>query len=162
MPSPSASVQGAANLPPGCETYDLRSPAGVRVVLDGTWVEVGAAGQLMTWYFRTQGDCVWGTGHIEDVPPEGSFDVRPDHVQSLSGRMGSDYVITGEILSLAPLPPSAPGEPSPYSPLRMFIEFDDSGEILLREDREPGVSGPRCPDPGGYCPAPLVLQLSEP
>lgn len=41
----------------------------------------------------------------------------------------------------------------------MFVEFDEAGEILLREDREPGITGLRCrPDLGGYCPAPLVLQ----
>ncbi len=127
------------------------------MVLDGTWAEVGTAAPLMTWYIRTEGDCVWGAGHIEDVPPAGSLDPRPDHVQSLAGRMGSDYIITGEILYLVQCPCGI----TPYSALRMFVEFDDSGEILLREDREPGVSGPRCPDPGGFCPAPLVLKRAE-
>lgn len=153
--------QAAGNLPPGCEPIELRAPAGERVVLDGTWAEVGTAGELMTWWIRTGGDCVWGAGHIEDIPPEGTFEARPDHVQSIAGHIGSDFVITGEIVWLGSFPSVAPGNPPRYSPLRMLIEFDDAGEILLREDREPGVSGPHCPDPAGFCPAPLVLQRAD-
>jgi hypothetical protein len=80
-----------------------------------------------------------------------------DDVQSLNGRIGSDFVITGDIVWLAPRPIGAPGNPARYAPLRMLIEFDDAGEFVLREDRQPGVVGPRCPAPGGYCPDPLVL-----
>jgi hypothetical protein len=43
----------------------------------------------------------------------------------------------------------------------MFVEFDEAGGIVLREDREPGLTGVRCPDAGGYCPAPLVLQRAD-
>ncbi|HJT63462.1 MAG TPA: hypothetical protein VJ839_01680 [Candidatus Limnocylindria bacterium] len=127
-------------------------------MLDGRWVEADDVGAPMTWWIRTQGDCVWGNGQIEDVPPPGEFGARPDHVQSLSGRIGLDFVITGEILNLGALPPGQPGSLSPFSPLRMIIEFDDAGEITLHEDREPMVRGPRCPDPVGYCPDPLVLR----
>lgn len=145
------------NLPPGCALIELRAPSGERIELNGTWTEVGTAGQQMTWWIRTEGDCVWGAGSIEDVPPGGTFEARPDHVQSLRGRIGSDFVIAGEIVWLGEPPLGAPGTPPRYSPLRMLIEFGDAGEILLREDREPGVSGLRCPDPAGFCPAPLVL-----
>lgn len=99
-PSPSvvpseSPVQAAGNLPPGCSPIDLRTPSGQRIQLDGTWTEVGTAGELMTWWIRTQGNCVWGAGYLEDVPGEGTFEARPDHVQSLRGRIGSDFVITG-------------------------------------------------------------------
>ena len=160
IPTPSASpsvgpTDGAVSgLPPGCEPIDLRSPSGDRVVLDGTWTEVGTAGELMTWRIRTQGNCVWGAGSIED-PPEGVFE-GPNDVQSLSGVLGSDRVIRGEIVFLGSLREGA--YPTPYSPLRMLVEFDDAGETVLREDRQPGVLGPRCPEPAGFCPAPLVLQ----
>jgi hypothetical protein len=165
-PSPSAELSASPSaapiggLPPGCHAIDLRGPSGARIVLDGTWVE-DAAGAPMTWWISTQGDCVWGAGHTEDIPPEGSFDARPDQVQSLDGQVGSDFVITGEIIWLAALPSNAPGYPPRYSPLRMFIDIDDAGEITLREDREPGVTGPRCPDPSGFCTAPLVLRPAE-
>lgn len=156
-PSASPSAEGFGNLPPGCALIDMRGPSGERIELDGTWTEVGTAGELMTWWIRTSGDCVWGAGATEQVAPERDFGARPDEVQSLAGRIGSDFVITGEIIWLGPSF-AAPGVPDRYSPLRMLIEFRAAGEIILREDREPGVSGPRCPDPGGYCPAPLVLQ----
>lgn len=145
-------------MPPGCESIELRAPTGERIDLNGDWAEVGTSGELMTWWIRTEGDCVWGAGYIDEVPLEGSFDTRPDQVQSLAGHVGADFVITGEIISLAALPFSAPGDPPRYSPLRMFIDFADDGGITLREDRQPGVTGPRCPDPVGYCPEPLVLQ----
>jgi hypothetical protein len=151
-------VADAGNLPPGCSPIDLRTPAGERIELDGTWAEVGSGGELLTWWIRTQGNCVWGAGSIDNPSPAGTFEARPDHVQSLRGVLGSDFVITGEIVWLGALPLGAPGVLPPYSPLRMFVEFDDAGEIFLREDREPGVTGPHCPDPSGFCPAPLVLQ----
>jgi hypothetical protein len=159
--APTATQGGTGDLPPGCEPIDLRAPTGERIELNGAWAEVGTAGDLMTWWIRTEGDCVWGAGYIDEVPPEGSDDARPDQVQSLAGRLGSDLVITGEIISLGALPFGAPGDPLRYSPLRMLIDVDDAGDITLREDRQPGVTGPRCPDPGGYCPAPLVLQPAE-
>ncbi len=148
----------AGNLPPGCSPIDLRTPSGERIDLDGTWAEQGTGGELMTWWIRTQGNCVWGAGYIDNVPPEGTFEARPDHVQSLAGLLGTDFVITGEIIWLGAFPTEAQAAPSRYSPLRMFVEFDDAGEIFLREDREPGVTGLRCPDPSGFCPAPLVLK----
>jgi hypothetical protein len=159
-PSTSSTPAPEGNLPPGCATIELRAPGGDRIVLDGTWIE-DVENSPMTWWIRTLGDCVWGAGQIEEVPPEGTFEWGPDAVQSLAGRIGSDLVITGEILWLGPVPNGAPGNPARYSPLRMLIEFDDAGAVLLREDREPGVTGPRCPDPGGYCPAPLVLQRAD-
>ena len=155
-------VADAGNLPPGCSPIDLRTPSGERIRLDGSWAEVGTGGELMTWWISTQGNCVWGAGSIDDPPPAGTFEARPDHVQSLRGLLGSDFVITGEIVWLGGLPlGGAPGVPAVYSPLRMFVEFDEAGEIRLREDREPGATGLRCPEPSGFCPAPLVLQRAN-
>ncbi len=163
-PSPSASdpIEQTGNLPPGCETIDLRSPDGERVVLDGTWVEDAEAGHLMTWWIVTVGDCVWATGSVDEPAAGGTIEARHDQVQSLSGRIGSDYVITGEILWLGGTPLGAPGNPPRYSPLLMEIDWDAEGAIFLSEDRDPAVRGPRCPDPAGFCPAPLVLRPIEP
>lgn len=158
-PSANPSAEVVGNLPPGCDPIELRAPSGERIELDGTWTEVDQSSPVMTWRIRTQGNCVWGAGYIEDAPPDGTFEARPDHVQSLAGVLQSDFVITGEIILLGS-DPASPNPPLPYSPLRMFVEFDEAGEILLREDREPGVSGLRCPDPAGYCPAPLLLRRS--
>jgi hypothetical protein len=118
----------------------------------------------MTWWIYTAGDCAWGAGAVEEPSREGPFGALPGDVQSFQGRIGSDFVITGEIQWLAPLRASAPLTPQRYSPLKMLIQFDDGGEVVLREDREPGVATPRCPDPpAGFCPEPLVLrQISGP
>jgi hypothetical protein len=114
----------------------------------------------MTWWIHTRGDCVWGAGQAEEVFT--GIATSPDRVQSLSGRIGSDFTVSGEVIWLGPTPPGSIGSPIRYAPLRMFIEFDDTGRILLREDREAGVRGPRCPDPASFCPAPLLLERADP
>jgi hypothetical protein len=89
--------------------------------------------------------------------PTDPFANRPDHVQHLRGHIGTDFVIEGEIVLLgqtgffmaAPI----------YAPVQLLIEFEDGGEIVLREDRAYGVQGPRCVDTAGYCLRPLVLRL---
>jgi hypothetical protein len=148
QPSATASEADEA-LPPGCEPINLTSPTGERINLEGTW-----EGQEMTWWIETAGNCVWGAGLIPSVLTAPNASTLPHMVQSLNGYLGSDFVITGEILNLAV--PVAPG--SPWAELRMLVSFDEAGEIILREDREPGVLGPRCPSPDLYCPAPLVLE----
>jgi hypothetical protein len=157
QPSEEASDAGTAGLPPGCEALDLRDPTGERVVLDGRWTEVDTPDRvaLMTWWILTEGDCVWGAGQQDEVELEG-MSATADQVQGLSGHIGSDFTITGEILWLGPVTPG--GASSAYSPLRMLIEFGEAGQIFLREDREPDVPGPRCPVPQAFCPDPLVLE----
>lgn len=167
--SQSPSVQESASaseevtgLPPGCQPIELRDPNGERIELDGRWTVVRSppSGPLMTWWLFTQGDCVWGAGQVDDVGAI-STSPNPDKVQSLSGHIGSDFTITGDILWLGPPPPAMPFQLVRYSPLEMFIEFGDSGAVLLREDREGGVQGPRCPFPPNYCPPPLVLERAD-
>jgi hypothetical protein len=70
-------------------------------------------------------------------------------------------LITGDIVNLGSIPSCAPRLPIVWAPLEREIQFDDAGEITLRETRTPGERGPRCPEPGAYCPAPLVLQRAE-
>jgi len=148
--SPAAEV---GNLPPGCDPIDLRSPDGQAVDLNGTWIHGGEGGGTpATWWIRTVGDCIWGTGIFDDYTEGGPGD-QPDSVQGLQGRMGDDFVIDSTIVFLGPdavlLYPAE---------VRIIIDFDDDGQIILREDREPGVEGPRCPDAANYCPPPLVLR----
>jgi hypothetical protein len=162
-PSATATVAAsAAGGPvPDCQPSELRDPSGARISLDGSWDEVPSPDRsnLMTWWIHTRGDCVWGAGQAEEVFT--GIATSPDRVQSLSGRIGSDFTISGEVIWLGPTPPGSIGSPIRYAPLRMFIEFDDTGRILLREDRESGVRGPRCPDPASFCPAPLLLERAD-
>jgi hypothetical protein len=133
----------------------LLGPDGERVELDGTWTEA-PGGSGMSWWIRTQGSCVWGSGHVPVIEP-----FNPHHVQSFDGQLGDDFVITGDILFLGPRPPGAPRNLPPHAPLRMLIDFDEAGGLVLREDRDPGVAGAHCPDPTSYCPPPLVLQRAD-
>jgi hypothetical protein len=162
-PSATATVAASAvgGPLPECEPSELRDPSGERISLDGRWDEVPSPDRsnLMTWWILTRGDCVWGAGQAEEVFT--GIATSPDRVQSLSGRIGSDFAIRGEVIWLGPTPPGSIGSPIRYSPLRMFIEFDDTGRILFREDREAGVRGPRCPDPATFCPAPLLLERAD-
>lgn len=97
------------------------------------------------------GDCVWGAGKVEETPTVAK---RPDYVQQLQGRIGTDFVIAGEIVLLGPT--GIYGSAPIYSTVQLVIEFDN-GEVLVREDRVAGVEGPRCTL--GYCLSPLVLRL---
>jgi hypothetical protein len=129
------------------------------VALDGTWTqEVTEGSPPVTWWIRTVGDCVWGVGKTEDFATD-PFADTPDSVQNLRGHIRTDFVIEGDVAHLGPSVFFV-GEPV-YAPVRILIEFDDAGEIVLREDRAYGVQGPRCDDPGGYCLRPLVLRLDR-
>ncbi|HJT63464.1 MAG TPA: hypothetical protein VJ839_01690 [Candidatus Limnocylindria bacterium] len=134
---------------------DLRAPSGERIDLDGTWFE-DAEVAPMTWRIKTQGSCVWGVGIVESIPYEEANDVA--NIQTLRGRIETDFVIDGEIVLMGPdvnffRPPI-------YSPARFLIEFDESGRVSLLEDRDPGVPGPRCIEPANACLRPLVLTRS--
>ncbi|HJT63463.1 MAG TPA: hypothetical protein VJ839_01685 [Candidatus Limnocylindria bacterium] len=156
QPSASPSEAAVSGLPPGCEPHEVRGPDGERIDLDGTWVEeVGEDEAPMTWWIRTQGDCVWGAGTVDDVPADGAS--IPDTVQTIRGRLGSDLIIDGEILRLGPYA-SSDAARAIYSPIRLKVDFDDDGQVVLREDRVYGVAGPRCGDPVVFCIPVLVLR----
>jgi hypothetical protein len=137
-----------SNLPPGCDPIDLRSTTGEPVELTGIWIQDQEGGrQPSEWWIRTLGDCIWGTGLDEAS--------RPDSVQALQGRVGNDFVIEGTIVLLG----IDPSQGLQYhADVRIQIDIDADGGITLREDRLPGLQGPRCPDPVGYCPLPLLLR----
>jgi hypothetical protein len=159
VPSPSAAIPSETvsvdqgGLPPGCHPIELNSPDGEAVSLDGIWVQDPSVGRPYTWWIRAQGDCVWGTGIVDDYADTGAS-ANHVEVQTFSGVLTQAFTITGEIVSLGPNPPGF--LPPIYSPIRFKVEFKN-GQTTLREDREPGVQGPRCPDPAGFCPPPLLL-----
>lgn len=153
--SPGAAV---GNLPPGCEPIDLRSPSGEAVDLNGIWIQDEQGGrQPAKWWIRTLGDCIWGSGIYDDYTEDEDL-AHADSVQLLQGRLRNDFVVDGAIVLLGPHPAFAVRQY--LAEVRLLIEFGPEGEITLREDRIPGVQGPRCPDAVGYCPAPLVLSRS--
>ena len=127
--------------------------------LNGAWIQSDEGGALpATWWILSMGDCIWGTG-ILDGFTEDEFLPRSDSVQSLQGTVGNDFVIDGTIVLLGPRPDFV--VPQSFAEVRIIIDFDDDGQIILREERVPGVQGPRCRDPILFCPAPLVLRPSS-
>jgi len=155
-PVTESSATEVGNLPPGCEPIDLRTPSGERVDLDGTWIEVDTPGATpATWWIRTLGDCVWGVGKVDEFPENPG----PDTVQHLRGKVRTDFVIEGEIVLVGPAVATAIAATA-YARVELIIEFDEAGLINLREDREHGVQGPRCPNPPFDCPRPVVLRRS--
>jgi hypothetical protein len=166
-PLPSASVGPiTGELPPGCEPIDLRGPDGRPIDLTGAWsgppdsVGFYQSPNETTW-IRQVGDCVWAAimdaEFRSDPNYVGDFDLPAGNLGTLSGRITSDFAIEGDLVSIRHGSPLAP---TIFVPLRMLIEFNSDGEIVLREDRDPSVLGPRCyaftgSDP--FCPAPVLL-----
>lgn len=155
-PSASGSDAGDGPLPAGCEPIALVTTEGERLELDGIWVQdEGEERRPMTWWIRTSGDCLWGTGVADNFPSE-LADRRPDDVQNLTGTLRQDFTIASEVVWLGTHPAYA--TPQYYAEVDLIIEPDADGVITLREDREPGVEGPHCPQPLAFCPAPLLLR----
>jgi hypothetical protein len=156
-PSPSAAAEVE------CPPIELRLPNGSLIDLSGIWIQdAGPSAVPMKWWIRSLGDCFWASG-IADSYTEEEFFARPDSVQTMRGTVRDDFTVDGIVVLLGPHPDFA--SPPYQSTIRLFIDIGQGGEstpgdpeITLREDREPGVQGPRCPDPVGYCPAPLVLR----
>jgi hypothetical protein len=156
---PTESPATVGNLPTGCDPIDLRTTAGEAVDLAGIWIQDDEGGRLPSkWWIRTEGDCIWGTG-IADNYTELGLGARPDSVQTLHGTIDSDFSVDGTIALLGPHPAFAVLHYS--TRVRMDIVVDATGGITLREDRVPGVQGPRCPDALGYCPPPLLLRPQQ-
>jgi hypothetical protein len=156
---PTESPSAVGNLPTGCEPIDLRSPAGEPVDLNGIWIQDDEESrQAAKWWIRTEGDCIWGTGIFDDYTEDPLFALSFS-VQGMQGRVGNDFVINSTIVLLGPHPTFA--RPQYVAEVQLLIEFDAADQITLREDRIPGVQGPRCPDPLVLCPAPLVLRPSS-
>jgi hypothetical protein len=147
----------AGNLPPGCEPIELRNQSGELVTLDGIWIQEGEGdARPMTWWVESFGDCFWATGFADDH--DASF--QADAVQTIRGTIRDDFTIDGTAVLMAPH--VAFYQPQKAAMLTFLVEIDDAGGISLREDRQPGVQGPRCYDPSLYCVAPLLLRPQDP
>ena len=150
----SATQTPVGELPPGCSPITLAAPTGEIVTLDGIWETDPSTGRPMTWWIRTQGTCIWGSGMVDDYTDDGPS-ANAFEVQAFNGLVSIDFFITGEIVALGPSRVAATGH-ARYSPLSMEIHVEE-GAVTLREDRDPTAQGPRCPDPAFFCPPPLVL-----
>lgn len=154
---PSASSAGAGTA--ACPQIDLRSPTGVRVDLSGAWEEHISDDQPpRMWWIRQVGTCVWAATMSPDFP---SSDVDGYDLQVMRGVVDSSFVIRGEITEVAPMrQPEITIWPVAAS-VRFLIDFDEAGQVVIREDRAAGIEGPRCPDPAFHCLPPSVLTRAD-
>jgi hypothetical protein len=166
-PVPSASAGSiSGELPPGCEPIDLRGPDGGPIDLTGAWSgPPDSAGFYQstneTTWIRQVGDCLWAAimdaEFRSDPNYVGDFDLPAGNLGTFSGRITSDFVVEGDLVSIRHGSPLAP---TTFVPIRMLIEFDSDGEIVLREDRDPSDLSPRCygmPGSDPFCPTEVIL-----
>jgi hypothetical protein len=149
VPSPSPSASG---FPAGCAPIELVSPKGDGVDLTGEWTGTEwfaeSSGEERT-SIQQLGDCVWIT--ITDASYRENPDDESAILGSLFGRVTSDFVLAGDLVTVR-----ASDEDPAFAPIRLTVGFNEDGTTRLREEREAGVSGPRCEDEGS-CPGPVEL-----
>lgn len=170
MPPTGESQAPAAGDGTACSPLSLRTPGGDPVDLNGewgggTWFSIPPSTGERTFILQI-GECVW----ISITDDQFRDDPTPNRslLGQMFGRISSDFRVTGDLVTIFRwVDPFTYGEQPRLAPVRLVIDFEDgSGRMLLREDREPGVQGPRCPNPVMWCPDPTELvkltDLSEP
>jgi hypothetical protein len=154
----------SGHLAPGCEPSNLLGPDGQPIDLTGAWTGRQSVGFFQspteTTFIRQVGDCVWAAIMDEEFRSDpnyvGDFAMPYGNLGTMRGQVTSDFVIEGELVSIRFGSPLAPAV---FVQVRLLIDFDKDGRILLREDRTPGA-GSRCYSfPGGepFCPLPVIL-----
>jgi hypothetical protein len=150
-PQPSAIASGSPEaaasadpvsdgMPPGCTSIDLRAPSGEVVDLTGEWAGDGVlTGDNEVASLSQIGDCVYGTvsGRSLFGDPPGAYQVST----VLRGRIAHDFTIAFEVVVVKQAPFLGFAE---YSEVPMLVDWDEDGRIFLKEDREPGITAPRC------------------
>ena len=136
LPSPS-SLAGSGD---DCEPVNLRSPAGERVDLTGTW-----RGQSAVHYVRQDGSCVWWLAYsnVSTVPSPSQ------RALVFRGDIAPDFTVTGEWMSLI-RPSAITGRR--HGPVTFEIEFESSGgseTITLRSTTTSEGQGGTGPYVGG-------------
>jgi hypothetical protein len=162
LPTPSP-APAAGSLPSGCEPIQLVDPAGARVDLSGEWTGTswfsGASESERTFILQL-GDCVWITvtdARYQADPVQGGSILAVFH-----GRIESDFSIDGTLVTiLRDAQVGGFSDQQVFAATALLVQFGDDGAILLREDREPGVVGPRCTQPPSACPPPVLLHRAE-
>jgi len=158
-PTSSSEDRDASNLPAGCGPIDLVGPSGQRIDLTGEWGGdnwfSGRSSGERTFLLQL-GDCVWITitdRRFHDDPIQGAsiLGVLPGHITN-------DFVIVGDLVTiLRDAPVGGFSDQQTFAAIRLVVDFDADERILLREDREPQVQGPRCTHPPSACPDPIIL-----
>ena len=160
-PTPEGTTATSGTL--SCQPIELLDPDGRRIDLTGPWITApGRIGFFQgtnetTWILQMD-DCMWGT--ITDE----AFRLNPaggsGNQGTLNGHLHEGFTIEAELITVV----QNLGAPGPRAPIRLLIDWDATGQIQLREDRDRSVVGPRCDlgSPGGpFCSDPVILYRVE-
>lgn len=158
-PTPLATSDSASGLPPTCAPIDLRTPDGGVVDLTGVWAGSSRiAGRAETAQLLQMGDCVYASVRGENsIYSATGVETKAEIVTILVGHLRPDFTVGFEVFVVSQPVWNTIAE---YSPMVMIVEWDDTtGQIRLREDREPGSMAQRCiaqGDPLGFCLVPVI------
>lgn len=154
-----ATAGPVGSLPPKCAPIDLRSPDGEVVDLTGVWAGSSRiAGRAETAQLLQMGDCVYASVRGENsIYSATGVETKAEIVTILVGHLRPDFAVAFEVLVVSQPVWNTIAE---YSAMVMVVEWDDTtGQIRLREDREPGTMAQRCighGDPLGFCLVPVI------
>lgn len=155
-PTPLATAASVSGLPPTCAPIDLRSPDGGVVDLTGEWAGSGRiAGDAETAQLLQMGDCLYGSvsGEVTTASLPG-VETTWEVLTNLTGHIRSDFAVDVELVVVSQ-PPVLPVRE--YSAVVFLIEWDEgTGQIHLREDREPGTISQRCRTGTEFCAVPVI------
>jgi hypothetical protein len=126
--SPVASMTGEGTATTDCPSIDLRTPAGERIDLDGTWETELEGSRAGIYYIRQVGSCVWFAGAFPkptdtDLPgPLGYVTVV------FRGEVGSDFRIVGDWVDARD---QFLDQPHAHGTMELRLEVTESGELRL-------------------------------
>lgn len=147
-----------------CPPITILGPDGAPVDLNGEWGGgewFPSPGTGERTFMLQRGACVWAS--IMDSEFRANPQPEASQLALFYGILGSDLIVDGTMVVIMRWnDPFTYGNqaPGPF-PIRLRLDFGDDG-VQLVEDREPGVEGPRCPNPVMWCPAPTVLDFVAP
>jgi hypothetical protein len=127
--SPVARASGGHTAAIDCRDLDLRTPAGDRIDLNGTWETEREGTRAGVYFFRQIGACVWFSGgypSADDLAVDGPLGFLS---VVFRGRVATDFTISGEWADVrTQARPTSAGQ---WGTLQLTIESDESGMVRL-------------------------------
>jgi hypothetical protein len=143
-----------------CPTVTMTGPGGEPVDLSGEWGGgewFPTPGTDERTFILQRGACVWAV--VMDAEFRANPSPDSSQMAMFYGTLREDFTIDGTLVVMVRWnDPFNYGNqaPGPY-PMTWRLEYGESDQLTLVEDRVPGVQGPRCPNAVMWCPDPTVL-----